>query len=126
MAVTIYADEQFYTNEYLSGKAAVITAAFDYYARSASQIINQRTYGNIGDEIPDCVKMCCCELAELLFQSENGFGDKSDVSSESLGNGSYSVSYGSATERQDALHTKCRDVIRKWLGGTGLLYSGVE
>lgn len=126
MAVTIYAGEQFYKNEYLCGKAAVITAAFDYYARAASQIIAKQTYDNIGEDIPECVRLCCCELAELLYQSENGMADKSDVSSETLGNGSYSVSYGSAAERQSAVRSKAREIIKRWLNGTGLLYSGVE
>lgn len=126
MAVTIYADEQFYKNIYLCGKAAVITAAFDYYARSASQIIAKQTYDNIGEDIPECVKMCCCELAELIYQSENGMNDKSDISSETLGNGSYSVSYGNAAERMSAVRSKSREIIKHWLFGTGLLYSGVE
>lgn len=126
MAVTIYADEQFYKNEYLSGKAAVITAAFDFYARAASAVIRRQTYDNIGEDIPECVKMCCCELAELLYQSENGMSDKSDISSETLGNGSYSVSYGNAAERMSAVQSKTREIIKRWLFGTGLLYSGVE
>ena len=126
MAVTIYADEQFYKNEYLSGKAAVITAAFDYYARAASAVIKRQTYDNIGEDIPECVKMCCCELAELIYQSENGMIDKSDVSSETLGNGSYSVSYGNAAERMSAVQSKTHEIIKRWLFGTGLLYSGVD
>ena len=31
-----YADEEYYKNEYLCGKEAVINAAFDFYARSAT------------------------------------------------------------------------------------------
>ncbi|WP_418817421.1 hypothetical protein [Pseudoruminococcus massiliensis] len=69
--MTIYADEDFYKNNYLCGKKGVIDTAFSFYARSATQKIKLYTCDNIDEsDIPECVKMCCCELAEKLYSYE--------------------------------------------------------
>ena len=64
--MTVYADYNYYTTEYLAGKSAAVTAAdFPYYAKQASAVIDQYTFGNINAEtVPDEVKMCCCDLVE--------------------------------------------------------------
>ena len=36
----IYADNDFYTDEYLQGRNPTISAGFNYYARGASKIID--------------------------------------------------------------------------------------
>ena len=69
-----YADEEYYKNEYLCGKEAVINAAFDFYARSATAEIKRFTGRNVDeDNIPDCVKNCCCELSagQSAMRAEN-------------------------------------------------------
>ena len=59
-----YADFDFYTSEYLCGKEAVIdTASFNFYARKATQKIKQYTFDIVPKDVPQCVKMCCCEVA---------------------------------------------------------------
>ena len=69
--MVIYADEDYYKKEYLQGKAAVITAAFPYYSREASQVIKKYVFDNIDDENPpEEVKMCCCEIAELAYKRD--------------------------------------------------------
>ena len=66
-----YADENFYTESYLCGKEAVINIAFDFYSRKASTVIRTFTGNNIDENnIPECVKMCCCEVAESFFRYE--------------------------------------------------------
>ena len=37
----VYADEEFYKNEYLLGREAAISSGFPFYARQASQIMDQ-------------------------------------------------------------------------------------
>ena len=71
--MTVFADYDFYKKEYLCGKSAVIdTASFDFYARKATQRIKVFTFDNIDESnIPEYVKFCCCEVAELLYKDEN-------------------------------------------------------
>lgn len=125
--MTVYADYEFYTNEYLAGKSAAVTAAdFTFYARQASAEIARYTHGNIDSEnIIEEVKLCCCELAEDMYRADNSkAAEKQGISSESVQG--WSQSYESAGERSTALKGTVRDVIRKWLSSTGLLYSGVH
>lgn len=124
--MTVYADHEFYTNEYLAGKSAAVTAAdFAYYARQASAVIDRYTHGNINNEdIPEQVKYCCCELAELMHSAETSkAAQKAGISSESVQG--WSQSYESSESRRNALRSSQRECIYKWLSNTGLLYSGV-
>ncbi len=124
----VYADCKFYTKEYLSGRKAVIdTASFDFYARKATQIVKTYTFKNVDEaEIPECVKMCCCEVAELLFKADNSSASSSissGISSEKVGD--QSISYESADSQRQALSSNIKSVIYSWLADTGLLYRGV-
>ena len=121
--MTAFADEVFYKNEYLCGKEAVINTAFNFYSKQATQHIRQQTFGNINEdeEIPLCVKMCCCDVAELLYKAEHN--DHSGVTSEKVGD--LSVSYESADSQGQALLKNIRSAIYLWLSGTDLLYRGV-
>ena len=60
----VYADEEFYKNEYLLGRKAAISSGFPFYARQASQIMDQYTFGRltIMEDVP--------EEARLLKRSE--------------------------------------------------------
>ncbi len=119
-----FASEDDY-KEYLSGREAVIPAAFSFYSRQASQIIKQYTFTNIDENhIPDEVKMCCCELAETLYRDELAQQQSDGVSSESVAG--WSKSYEDTASRRTALKSSQRDCVYKWLGNTGLLYSGVR
>lgn len=102
---------------YLSGREAVINAAsFDFYARKATQLINQQTFGNIS-EITDYITDCCCEVAESFYKQDNDKG----ITSEKVGN--YSVS---KTVKSGADYNSDRTgIIREYLLDTGLLYKGV-
>ena len=62
----VYADETFYTEKYLLGRKPVISTGFPFYARQASQLIDQYTFNRLKDasEASEEVQMCCCELAE--------------------------------------------------------------
>lgn len=124
--MTAYADYNYYTVTYLAGKTAAVTAAeFPYYANQATVLINQYTFGNINaDNVPDEVKMCCCNLVEELHSmATSETAGKAGISSESVQG--WSVSLESTEARKNAVKSAQKDVIRQWLYNTGLLYSGV-
>lgn len=120
-----FADSKYYSETYLSGKEAVVdTASFTFYARKATQEIKRYTGQNVDESnLPDCVKMCCCEIAELLYSADHTAAGNG-VTSESVG--SWSVNYGTADQNAKALRGNIRAAIYRWLTGTGLLYLGVE
>lgn len=124
----IYADEMFYYECYLLGRKPVISVGFPFYARQASQVIDQYTFGRLcgvaDDAIPEAVRMCCCELAETDFQREKIRKESGGKTSEKIG--TYSVSYGSSQEMEGTAAKEQRGVIMKWLGDTGLCYQGVR
>lgn len=121
----IYADEEFYKNKYLLGRKPVISTGFDFYARSASQIIDQYTFGRLIElsEISEEIRMCCCEVAEAEFRREKRQEEAGGKTSEKIG--TYSVSFGSVKEVAEAAGKEQRDIVMKWLGDTGLCYQGV-
>ena len=122
--MTVYADYDFYEREYLSGKAAVVPAEqFAHYARKASSCITQYTFGALDKdaETPECVKSCCCELAELFYQHENSPAAHGVVSEKV---GDLSMSYETAEAARQALPHEIRAVIVSWLAAGGLLFRG--
>lgn len=120
-----YADEIYYKSEYLCGKEAVIDTAFEFYARSATAEIKRFAGRNIDNSnIPECVKNCCCELAELIYTHEKTAADTNGKSSESVGG--WSVSYESREQVMQSFNNSVKDCIYKWLSGTGLLFAGVR
>ena len=118
--MTNYADYAYYTDTY---KGAVIDAAsFDSYAAKATQTIKLYTFNRIVDDnIPEEVKMCCCELAEYLYKQDNKDHDE-DVQSEKKGE--WSNTYVSGKEAEEIRQIKIREIIYNWLAMTGLLYRG--
>ena len=122
----IYADEKFYTENYLLGRKPVISAGFPFYARQASQVIDQHTFGRLKDaqDVPELVKMCCCELAEEEFRREKQQRDSGGKTAEKIG--TYSVSFSGAAESQQTAAKAQRGIILNWLGDTGLCYQGVD
>lgn len=124
--MNIYADEDFYKEKYLFGRKPVISAGFNYYARSASRIMNRLSFGRIDKlgELTDDIRMCCCEVAELCYTQEKNRRAAGGKTSEK--NGTYSVTYSdkvlseSEVDPVDAMRT-----MNKWLSETGLLYRGI-
>lgn len=120
-----YADESYYTDEYLCGKRAVIDTAFDFYARAATAEIKRFTGRNVDkDNIPECAKNCCCELAEAIYTHEKTTADTNGKASESVGG--WSVSYEGREQAETNFNNSVCGIIYKWLSGTGLLFSGVK
>lgn len=121
----IYADESFYKEKYLLGRKPVISVGFPFYARQASQVIDQYTFGRLTEpvEVPEAVRMCCCELAEAEYNREKQKKESGGKTSERIG--TYSVSFGTAQESAQAASTEQHSIIMKWLADTGLCYQGV-
>ena len=120
----MFTDYSYYLNDYLCGASAVLDEkSFPFWLRKAQQRITQYTHGNIDESaVPDCVKLCCCELAEYLFKAEKS-RPQTGVASESVGD--MSVSY----KQEDFSRLVARDVrniIYTNLADTGLLFGGIE
>ena len=124
--MTIYADNEFYVFKYKPKPDTQISAAeFDYYARQATQRIKQFTGNNVDEnDIPECVKMCCCEIAELLAKSDKQDKSSGGKSAESVQG--WSVNYESREQARLDLQAKINSSVYTWLSGTGLLYRGVR
>lgn len=122
--MTVYADENFYKTKYLCGRKAVIDTAFNFYGRKATQIINNYCGENVDVEIAeDKIKLCCCELAELLYNNEQS-GSQCGILSETVGD--MSVSYENTEITKQILQKNIKSVVYSYLADTGLLYRGVR
>ena len=126
--MTIYADLSYYFNTF-KGTQTVTASHF----REASQLIDLYTLGRIdSDNISDDVKMCCCELAEVLLKygtfEDSLFSTDGKITSSKVGDLSENYAYNSPNH--GVLDRKkqrdVRDVIYRWLADTGLLYRGVR
>ncbi len=104
----IYANMDFYKNKY---QGAVINTANPYvYFRKATNYIRHYTCDNIDEgDIPEQVKMCCCEVAELLYHAEQNSSNY--VTSDKTGD--MSVTYESTESQRQVLSKKIKDMFAK-------------
>lgn len=124
----VYTDEQFYLNQYLFGKEPTIPIDdITYWLAQASRKINRRAFGRTDalQEVPDEVKMCCCVVAEKLYQFESAKGENGMVL-QSYGNDGDTATYKTTDMSELAISEKVLDIIEEWLMPTGLLYCGVD
>lgn len=119
--MTTYADYTYYTDTY---KGAVLDAAsFPLYALKSTQKIKLHIFDRVDkDNASDEVKMCCCELAELIYKHEKE--DNGNVASEKVGE--YSISYVDKQKIESAFRGQCIEIIYNWIADTGLLYRGCD
>lgn len=117
----IYADYRFYKDEF-HGKL-IPAEDFDRAAISATQYINNVTFGRIGSNVTEAVKNACCAAAEVYYSGSVSPRAASGVTSEKVGN--YSVSYAAA-ENSGTQQKRLKSAVKLWLGSTGLLYRGVD
>lgn len=106
----MYVDYSFYTSQY---GGTLPPAVFSRLEIQASQTVNYYTFNRIG-EPDDQIRYCVCELVEYLSSIENGI-----ITSESVGK--HSMSY-KIEKSKDAM---AKDIVIKWLLGTGLMYRGL-
>ena len=76
------------------------------------------------DFVYEAVKLCCCELAEMIFNAEKQQNQSAGKASETVG--SWSVSYSDQSATLQSCKDKTKEIVFKWLTGTGLLYAGVR
>lgn len=122
-----YADIQFYKESYLLGRASKIPdAEFPYWAMLASGEIRNRTFGRVDGmaDIPDEVRMCCCEAAEKLYVLEAA-KDNNGMVLQSFSNDGESGTYKTDDMSEAGIRRGISKIVRKWLIHTGLLYCGV-
>lgn len=77
----MYADYEFYTSEYLLGKAPTVPEeSFPYWEREARMQIDSYTFGRIGSlpESPEEVKLCTCAVAEVLYQADKAKAEQQE------------------------------------------------
>lgn len=122
-----YADKKFYAEKYLLGKESVIEErSIDFFLRKALQTVKPHIIGNIdeGGEIPELLKMCQCEVAEILYKEDRREEQSGGVTSESVAG--WSKSYENSEQLNLQTEKKIVSCIYSWLSGTGLLYKGVR
>lgn len=112
-----YADYQFYIKTYCDMQNGRLTAdEFPFWVRRAEAMLDMITCNNI-TEVTEAVKLCVCEIAELLY----AVGDKGGcVVSEN--NDGYAVTY--AQETVKTVEKQAMDIAKLYLHDTGLLYRG--
>ncbi len=123
-----YADLEFYKNSYLMGRDSKIPdKEFPYWAVLASGEIRQRTFKRVDNmtDIPEEVKMCCCEAAEKLYLAEAA-KDENGMVLQSFSNDGESGTYKTDDMSETGIRRGISGIIRKWLIHTGLMYCGVE
>lgn len=124
--MTIYADSEFYFGEYLMDRAAVLPPqGSSFWLRRAQKTLKTFTFDNIDEStaIPYEVKMCICEIAELLYSYDKRATLHGGTASESVEG--WSKHYESSQQTEAHLQVKIRSCVKTWLSDTGLLYCGV-
>ena len=129
----MYASYNYYESGYLMGRDPKLSEdEFPLWEKQAERVLNQYTFSRLVSNfglITDEVKDCTCELAELLYQA-----DKSAQQAAAQGgvlqsysndgeSGTFDLSQSTFTE--EGKQKKIREIIYRYLGNTGLLYSGV-
>lgn len=128
----MYADYEFYTSVYLLGKApAVPEGAFLYWEREARARIDLYTFGKAKSmpDPPEEVKLCTCAVAEVLYHadsvSQQALEQGGPLSSYSNDGESASFDLSRSEWTPEGKTKKIREIIYRYLAGTGLLYSGI-
>ncbi len=105
--------------EYLeryTGAGPVPEKEFGFYEEKAGKLIDGFTFGRAEGSELDEVLYARAELIQFLYENQGRRG----VVSES--NDGLSLTY--ADDGDDI--AAAREIVKQWLGGTGLMYAGVE
>lgn len=109
---------EYYTEIY--GGTQILEKDWLRISQKAEQRLNSYTFGRLPDEWEgeswcDRAKCAVCEMTEILYADEKRSGKSSENTD------GYSVSY----DTEKSLGSTLYDVVRVYLGDTGLLYAGV-
>lgn len=110
----IYADYEYYASGYYGN--IVPESDFLRTAKRASEYLDYVTFGRI-KVVTDSVKDACCALCEVYYKNEQ---DGGTLASETKGE--WSATYAETSRK--SLQGKAWEIVRQYLGGTGLLFRG--
>lgn len=129
----MYVNYGYYESKYLCDREPVVPEDdFRFWERQAVRVVDQCTFGRLlsnSDLVTNDVKECVCELTELLYQADKAAqqaaaqGGMLQSYSNDGESGTFDLSQSTFTE--DGKVKKAREIIRRYLGNTGLLYRGV-
>lgn len=108
------ADLAFY-NENYGGDSKIPASLFPLWERRAETELIYITGGKIKGKDDECIKMCVCEMAEVLYECVHRDGIKSE------NNDGYSVTYQERDIKQELLK-----IAKVYLGTTEFLFRGVD
>lgn len=95
----------------------------------ANTYLNQVMHVEPSEEEMELVKMCLCEVAEMIYQDTENRREHGGREIQSENTDGYSVNYATEAEAGkiavNSMQTKIYAVIRRYLSHTGLLYQGV-
>lgn len=116
----MYLDYDFYKTNW-GGK--VLEEDFTQLNIKATQIVNYYTFNRLKnfEIIDDDVKYAICELIDEIYRLQST--DGKEIASEKVG--TYSISYAVNNDSEKVIQDKQKNIVKKWLGHTGLLYRGV-
>ena len=130
----MYADYGYYISSYLLGRDPIVPdLIFPYWEKQAERVLNQHTHSRLVADcglITDEVRDCTCELTELLYQADQraqqdaAQGGPLQSYSNDGESGTFALAESIYTE--SGKQKKIREIIRRHLSDTGLLYAGVE
>lgn len=117
-----YADFTYYRDTFLG---CLTEAEYRPLARQASAYVDLATGGrsealSADDPLFPKLQDACCAVADALALNARGGGIASET------NDGISVSYVAGVGQTKTDNTRLREAVSLYLGGTGLLYRGVE
>ena len=116
----MFIDYSFYLSRYPDG--SVTAEQFSGLCYKAQREIENAVAGAV--DVDDDVKECTAELIHYLAgAAEDEAATASGITSERVGD--YSVSYASASEKRAQQKATKAEIIKFWLGKSGLNYRGV-
>lgn len=122
----IQVDYEFYADTYC-GTIIPDKNALKQPIMKANSHLNQYMHHEPDETNLEMVKLCLCEVAELIYQDDAMRQEHGGKLIQSENTDGYSVTYTSEGG-EDGISQTDRDIysaIRRYLSGTGLLYLGV-
>jgi hypothetical protein len=127
----MYADWEYYFEEYLMGIAVTLQEeAFRFWATRASERIDLATVNRLVntslDELPPSVKNACCALAEEMYLYETARRKRADEAAAGVlvipaGVTVKQLEFAKSEEHEVQL----QNILMKYLAHSGLLYRGI-
>lgn len=119
----------FYANEY-GGRVIPDELELKQPVLKANTYLRNLMHQEPKEETMELIKMCLCEVAELIYQEDCRKAEHGGREVQSESTDGYSVTYATEAEAgkiaTNSLQKKVYAIIRRYLSHTGLLYTGVN